>query len=399
MTEYDGAPQPQPSPRGFPLRSGELVGIFLFWLFLALLTAASRVLDPRGPELQPSWVAALVRLSFFEYGLWAVLSVPIIWLSSYLGIDDVHRVRRAALLAALGLVVAVVVDLSVAQLRFHLLPLPPFRGRGAFGRPPMFGILGRISRLEFLDDLMVYFAVLGAGVARGYFLRLQQHREQTAQLTARAAALQAQLAAAQLSVLRTQLDPHFLFNTLNAVSALVERDPRGVRRMIARLGELLRHSLEGMREQEVSVAQELDLLGRYVEIMQVRFQGQIAIDVSADHEVRGAMVPTLVLQPLVENAIEHGASKVVGAGRVSVRIARAGDDLVLRVWNNGPPVTEGSEGGGVGLANTRARLAALYGPRYGVDLHPADGGTVAEVVVPFHSVASPTAAGTRPALA
>jgi signal transduction histidine kinase len=366
------------------LRRGELVAIVLFWLFLALLTAASRVLDPRGPELQPSWVDALVRLSFIEYGIWAVLSIPIIWFSSSLGIDNVHRVRRGAMMVVLGLLVAVAVDLTLAQVRMHLLPVPPFRGRG-FGRPPMLGLLGRISRLEFLDDLMVYFAVLGAGVARGYFLRLQQHREETAQLAARAAALQAQLAAAQLSVLRTQLDPHFLFNTLNAVSALVERDPRGVRRMIARLGELLRHSLEGMREQEVTVAQELDLLGRYVEIMQVRFQGQIAIDVGADSDVRDALVPTLVLQPLVENAIEHGASKVVGAGRVSVRVVRDGERLVLRVWNNGPPVTPATADGGVGLANTRARVAALYGSRYGVSLRASDGGTLAEVVVPFHS--------------
>ncbi len=374
---------PLSQQRGFPLRRGELAGIVLFWLFLALLTAASRMLDPRGPELQPSWAAALVRLSFFEYGIWAVLSIPIIWLSSYLGIDDAHRVRRAVLLVLLGLIVAVAVDLSVAQLRFVLLPMPPFRGRG-FGRPPMFGLVGRISRLEFLDDLMVYFAVLGAGVARGYFLRLQQHREETTRLAARASALQAQLAAAQLSVLRTQLDPHFLFNTLHAVSALVERDPRGVRRMIARLSELLRNSLEGMREQEVTVAQELDLLGRYVEIMQVRFQGQITIDVSADAEVRNAMVPTLVLQPLVENAIEHGASKVAGSGRVRVWVVRDGDDVLLRVWNNGPPVTPTATAGGVGLANTRARVAALYGPRYGVSLRESDGGTLAEVAVPFH---------------
>lgn len=373
--------------RGFPLRRGELVGIVLFWLFLALLTAASRVLDPRGPELQPSWVAALVRLSFFEYGIWAILSIPIIWISSYLGIDDAHRVRRAVLLVLLGLVIAIVVDLGVAQLRFQLLPLPPFRGRG-FGRSPVFGLFGRISRLEFLDDLMVYFAVLGAGVARGYFLRLQYQREETAELAARASTLQAQLAAAQLSVLRTQLDPHFLFNTLHAVSALVERDPRGVRRMIARLSELLRHSLEGMRDQEVTVAQELDLLGRYVEIMQVRFQGQITIDLAVDADVREAMVPTLVLQPLVENAIEHGASKVARSGRVAVRIVRVGDDLVLRVWNNGPPPTVDVGADGVGLANTRARVAALYGARYGVSLREADGGTLAEVVVPFHTGAS-----------
>lgn len=372
-------------PRGFPLSGGELAAIVLFWVFLALLTAAGRMIDPRGPELEPIWVSALVTLSFFEYAIWAVLSVPIVWLASYLSVDDTRRLGRVALFIVAGIVIAILVDFAVAQARVHLLPMAPFRPRGFGRRPPMVGLLGRIARLEFVDDLMVYLAVLGAGVARGYFLRLQQHREESARLAAQASELQAQLAQAQLAVLRTQLDPHFLFNTLHAISALVERDPRGVRRMIARLSELLRHSLEGMREQEVSVSEELDLLTRYVEIMQVRFQGRIAIEVDADPSVDEALVPTFVLQPLVENAIEHGASKVATGGHVAVRVRRDADDVVLSVWNDGPPVSRAGASEGVGLANTRARVRALYGARYGVALREADGGTVAEVRVPFHT--------------
>jgi signal transduction histidine kinase len=384
LAARESAPTQPREGRGFPLSTGELAAIVLFWLFLALLTAASRTIDPRGPELQPSLVTGLVTLSFFEYALWATLSIPIIWLSSYLSVDDSRRTRRVLLLIALGVVVAIAVDVAVAVARTHILPLPPFRGGRGFGRRPMLGVLGRVAHLEFLDDLMVYFAVLGAGVARGYFLRLQQHREESARLAAQAAELQAQLAQAQLSVLRTQLDPHFLFNTLHAISALVERDPRGVRRMIARLSELLRRSLEGMREQEVPVAEELELLGRYIDIMQVRFQGRIVVDVGTEGDVEDALVPTFVLQPLVENAIEHGASKVSGGGRVTIRIRRSGENLVLTVWNDGPPIGDAEAAGGVGLANTRARVRALYGDRYGVSLREADGGTLAEVVVPFH---------------
>lgn len=372
-------------PRGFPLSGGELAAIVLFWVFLALLTAAGRLIDPRGPELEPTWVSALVTLSFFEYAIWAVLSVPIVWLASHLSVDDARRVGRVVLFVAAGVVIAILVDFAVAQARLHLLPMAPFRPRGFGRRPPMFGLLGRIVRLEFVDDLMVYLAVLGAGVARGYFLRLQQHREESARLAAQTSQLQAQLAQAQLSVLRTQLDPHFLFNTLHAISALVERDPRGVRRMIARLSELLRRSLEGMREQEVSVSEELDLLTRYVEIMQVRFQGRIAIDVDADPAADEALVPTFVLQPLVENAIEHGASKVANGGHVAIRVRRMGDDVILSVWNDGPPLSGAGACEGVGLANTRARVRALYGERYGVSLREAEGGTLAEVRVPFHT--------------
>ena len=120
---------------------------------------------------------------------------------------------------------------------------------------------------------MVYLAVFAAALARDYFLRYQARLEETTQLQAQAAKLEAQLADARLTALRSQLNPHFLFNTLNAISSLVERDPRGVRKMIARLGELLRHTLEETESQEIALERELELLRRYLEIMEVRFQG------------------------------------------------------------------------------------------------------------------------------
>src|SRR5687768_5314108 len=264
----------------------------------------------------------------------------------------------------------------------------PFRPRRG---PPITWRTGLV-RLWFLDDLTQYLAVLAAGIARDIFARYRARHDETVRLTAEAARLQAQLAEARLA----QLNPHFLFNTLHAVSSLVERDPRGVRRMIARLSELLRVTLEGTNEQEITLARELELLQLYLDIMQVRFQGRLAVDQHVDDDVMDALVPNFVLQPLVENAVMHGVSKVEGKGRIELRARRSGDDVVITVRDNGPGVdtaepvrTESTPGsGGVGLGNTRARLQQLYGADQRLSLYRApEGGTVAEIVLPYHTAA------------
>jgi LytS/YehU family sensor histidine kinase len=224
-------------------------------------------------------------------------------------------------------------------------------------------------------------------LARNYFLQYQARLDQTRQLQAEAVRLQGQLAEVQLAVLRAQLNPHFLFNTLHAVSSLVERDPRGVRRMIARLSELLRHTLDQSNEQEISLDRELELLRRYLEIMEVRFQGRLDVAIHVDDGLRDAMVPNLILQPLVENALKHGANAIDEAGKIDVDARRVGDRVVLSVRDNGPGPGDAVDLG-VGLRNTIDRLEQLYGSHgdaYGFSLHPADGGgTVAEVTLPFH---------------
>jgi LytS/YehU family sensor histidine kinase len=276
------------------------------------------------------------------------------------------------------------------------MPQRPRRG------PPITWRTG-LLRLWFLDDLIVYFAVLAVGIARDIFARYRSRHDETVRLTAQAAQLQAQLAEARLAVLSAQLNPHFLFNTLHAVSSLVERDPRGVRRMIARLSELLRVTLEGTSEQEIPLSRELELLQLYLDIMQVRFQGRLVVDIHVDDEVLDALVPNFVLQPLVENAVMHGVSKVEGAGRIELRARCVRDDVVITVRDNGPgldaPAAPGrltangngalpASGGGVGLTNTRARLEQLYGAEQHLSLRrAAEGGTVAEIVLPYHTAA------------
>jgi LytS/YehU family sensor histidine kinase len=187
-----------------------------------------------------------------------------------------------------------------------------------------------------------------------------------------------------LNALRTQLNPHFLFNTLNAISTLVEENPRGTRRMIARLSDLLRHTLEG-DEQEIPLARELEMLRRYLDIMEVRFQDKLEVSVETEPSLDDALVPNLVLQPLVENAFRHGLALMQTVGRVDVRVVRDDGDLVLTVRDNGRgPANPLHEG--VGLTNTRARLTQLYGERQRLALTAAEGGgALVEIRFPYHT--------------
>ncbi len=190
-------------------------------------------------------------------------------------------------------------------------------------------------------------------------------------------------------MLRAQLNPHFLFNTLNAVSALVAVDPRGVRSMIALLSELLRYTLKDSGEQGIPVHEEFRLLQLYLEILEIRYQGQLDTIVAVEPNAQDALVPKLILQPLVENAVKHGIDPAGGFGTIEVRAGRAGDDLVLSVRDTGAGrdrMAGGEHGNGVGLRLIRGRLAELYGGEQRLELEPApDGGTVARIVLPYHT--------------
>ena len=211
---------------------------------------------------------------------WALITPFVFWLVSRYGIERTNRVARITLFLGVGLVLAIVVDQIVGFFRFEVLFIPR--------RPPPIDVTPflRVRRLWFVNEYIVYCAVLAAAFARDYFLRYRARREEAARLQADTAHLQAQLADARLAALRAQVNPHFLFNTLHAISALVERDPKGVRRMIARLSELLRTTLEGADEAEVTLAQEVVFLRRYLEIMQIRFQGRLEVDIRIDRTVR-----------------------------------------------------------------------------------------------------------------
>jgi hypothetical protein len=367
------------------LSGRELVIIFVFWTSLATLSAVNRLLDPRAFGFRVMSPAGPILLTYIESWVWAAFTPLIFGLSSRFGLERSSRwFMRVLLLLAIGLVIGVTVyalieisqDLILAP---PAIPLPRRRGP-----PPLWVPFEGLGRFRFLNQFLVYLSILAVGFAREYFLRDQARSREAIALEARAATLQAQLADAQMTALRMQLNPHFLFNTLHAVSALVERDPGGVRRMIARLSELLRHTLETGRD-EIPLREELAFLERYIEIMEIRFQGRLRVERNIDEAALDGLVPNLVLQPLVENALEHGAARATGEGRIEIAALRDGDRLLLTVRDNGPgPST--TAGSGVGLANTRARLAQLYGDGAEVSLTAAaGGGGLAEIDLPFRT--------------
>jgi LytS/YehU family sensor histidine kinase len=204
----------------------------------------------------------------------------------------------------------------------------------------------------------------------------------------REAQLETRLAHARLEALKMQLHPHFLFNTLNAVSVLVRKgENRAAVRMIAGLSDLLRLALDRSGAQEVTLEEEMHFLDRYLTIEKIRFGDRLRVSVDVPRDALDARVPNLVLQPLVENAIRHGIAPVPGAGRLDIRADVHGKTLRLRVLDDGAGVDgapPASAGGGVGLRNTRERLRQLYGDRFRLELLPGRGrGTEAVLEIPL----------------
>jgi two-component system, LytTR family, sensor kinase len=199
----------------------------------------------------------------------------------------------------------------------------------------------------------------------------------------RASQLEAHLAQAQLQMLRMQLQPHFLFNTLHSISALMHKDVRRADSMVASLSDLLRMSLQNIGAQEVPLQSELDFLQRYMEIMSLRFGDRLRVSLDVDPETRDARVPNLFLQPLVENSFRHGFGDL-GKGVIAITVRRDGDMLRCDVIDDGRGLRSGHKEG-VGLASTRQRLAHLYGDRHAFTLRGAPGeGVHVTMAIPFH---------------
>jgi len=351
--------------------------IVAFWGTFALLSLGQGVFGDGDSSAQWGQIIG----EFVEYGGWALLTPLVFWFAKTLPVvESLPEERRTALRnigihAALALLLAISIDLSedVVTLAAGM----DMRGEWSLLRP--------IRGFWFMDELVIYLVVLMAGFARSYYFEKKARQKEAERLEERAQVLETQLTEARLEALRMQLNPHFLFNTLHAVSTLVDRDPVGVRRMITRLSELLRRVLDEEAPQEVPLSRELDFLNDYLEIQTIRFRGRLEVDIDVPASLQDAQVPNLILQPLAENAIKHGASQVRGEGRLLIRARRKEAMLIVEVWDNGPgPGDNPSDG--FGLRNVRARLEALYGENQTLTLTEADtGGTVARLKLPFHT--------------
>lgn len=257
---------------------------------------------------------------------------------------------------------------------------------------PKLGYLQRYQPMSFLEtyrimlvvnlhfSLAIYWAVVAIHQAILYYRKYRERELQTSQLEAR-------LAQSRLQVLKMQLHPHFLFNTLNAISELVHRDPDAADTMLTDLSDLLRMSFENLEVQEVPLKQELEFLRKYLEIEQMRFQERLRVEMDISPETLGASVPNMILQPLVENAIKHGISPRAEGGRIDITAIRNNGHLQIAVSDDGLGMSQHeteSPREGVGLSNTRKRLRHLYGDRQKFDLRSAgERGVIVSLEMPF----------------
>jgi two-component system LytT family sensor kinase len=239
----------------------------------------------------------------------------------------------------------------------------------------------------FHQNVLTYWTILGIQYAFRYYHAYRDRERQAMRLELNASVLQTQLARANLSALKMQLQPHFLFNTLNAVVVLIRQHrAREAEQMLARLSDLLRRVLDEVEEQEVPLSRELEYLRLYLSIEQVRFQDRLEIEIATDPDTLEALFPHMGLQPIVENAIHHGVGRRSAPGRIPIHASRVGAALKVIVEDNGPGLPAASDlvAPGIGLANTRARLNQLYGDagRLTVE-NGAQAGVVATMSLPF----------------
>jgi signal transduction histidine kinase len=345
-----------------------------FWTLIVL--AYSTRGEMRFGPLQ--WVA-ISRLDSFKAAVaqwytWGLMSVAIYWVNRRLPVARDALLQRMLIHVPLSLLFTTCYTyLSVGAANLLHAPSDP-SWVGAT-------VLETVSHAMYRVGGFVYWAVATICVALDYQSDLKDREIRTS-------SLERLLSEARLATLRSQLDPHFLFNTLNSISAYVESAPRQARLMLEQLGDLLRFSLEHADRQEISLESELAFIDRYVQLQLVRFSDRLDIHLKVDPEVMNAAVPTFLLQPIVENAIQHGTSKLSTLGSLELSAWRSGDCLHVRVRDNGPGLPVGwtaERHSGIGLRNTRARLDHLFGAGlYSFEVSRDDErGTSVDVTFPY----------------
>jgi two-component system, LytTR family, sensor kinase len=322
--------------------------------------------EPRMPHL--------LVLNMTYWYAWAVLVPPIIWLARRVRFER-HTWRRAAAVHTVGVVVFVFVhSVLTVSLRGPLAAALEMKMWGTW-----WSEFQRLFFFNFDYAMMTYWAVVGLSHALDYRREAQERAVAAAQLETR-------LAEAQLQALQRQLHPHFLFNTLHTISALMHRDIEAADAMLARLSDLLRLTLDRLGVQEIPLKEELEFLETYLEIEKTRFGDRLTIQMEIEPETLDVCVPNLILQPLVENAIRHGIAPRVGGGRLQIVAKRNGNRLWLMVRDNGPGLSKAKLDAfnqGVGVSNTRSRLQHLYPGTHRFEFHePSDGGLAVTIEMP-----------------
>jgi two-component system, LytTR family, sensor kinase len=358
------------------LRYPGWLALFIIWTVVGAFGYIRHRLDPGSP---PSGRSPLV-----EFAGWLTCFYPWILLGPLVFyVERRHPLNRAKWLTSSPVLALYGILLAFVAVKITLALNVPLDSRISLRT-----VLLSVPSYEFWLALFLYWNIAIAGAVIRTIMGLERQKRVAAELALENAKLETCLKNAELEALRLRLKPHFLFNTLENISALAEDNPRLARKMLSRLGELLRAAFRRDFQAEISLSSEIALMNAYIDVERVRFGEQLKVDVEIDPETEAALVPSLLLQPLVENAIVHGLRHVSDAGRIEVRSSKTSDALVLTVKDNGcgPNQTMEELSLGVGLGSTRERLSRMYPRNHQLSVKRSDdGGTLVHISLPFRT--------------
>lgn len=353
-------------------RLGLIWGI---WTFIGIVFTFQGYFTSYRSERPMLFTESLYIQMTWAY-LFALATPLVLWAAARLPIERSNWIRSALLHIPISIVLSVVLT-ALGRVLIWL----NFGYR--MGKPLTFESVTRFIVSNFSEGIGIYLLIALTSYAIGYYRRYREGQVRTLQL-------EAQLSQAQLQALKMQLHPHFLFNTLHSISALLNKDVASARKMITRLGDFLRLTLENSGSQEVTLQQEMEFLSCYLEIERIRFQNRLVTRMDLDEQTLDAKVPNLILQPIVENAIRHGIAARSTPGLIEIEAKQHNGTLRIQVRDNGPGLSEHRTTDnlfkkGLGLANTETRLERLYGADHLFDLsNNPDGGLIVTLEMPFH---------------
>ncbi len=333
---------------------------------------------------QPPTLEQMLIWELPYWFLWAALSPLVFWLTMRFPLER-GRLVRNSLVHVVACVSLSLIHRAVYLIVGWLLHVAVYRQLSSISE-----VFGFLLLFNLPTGFMSYGTILLVSYAVNYYRRYQDEELKISRLKTELAQAQLQTTQAQLQSLKMQLQPHFLFNTLNSISTLLDEDVEAADEMLARLGDFLRLTLDNTGTQEVTLQEELEFLRCYLEIEQVRFQDRLTVRMQIDPETLDALVPNLILQPIVENAIRHGVIACVGKGRIEIHSARSDGLLLLEVTDNGPGLRAEANSDrsamkrGLGFSLTKERLERLYGTKQQFSLQDAaEGGLQVMLEIPF----------------
>jgi sensor histidine kinase YesM len=345
------------------------------WTFIGIVFTLQGYFTSYRSERPMPFTESLYIQMTWAY-LFALATPLVLWAAARLPIERSNWIRSALLHIPISIVLSVVLT-ALGRVLIWL----NFGYR--MGKPLTFESITRFVIGNFSEAIGIYLLIALTSYAINYYRRYREGQLRTLQL-------EAQLSQSQLQALKMQLHPHFLFNTLHSISALLTRDIESARKMISRLGDFLRLTLENSGSQEVTLQQEMEFLSCYLEIERIRFQNRLVTRMDLGEQTLDAKVPNLILQPIVENAIRHGIAPRSTPGLIEIEAKQHNGMLRIQVRDNGPGLSEHRTSEylfkkGLGLANTETRLERLYGAAHLFNLrNNPDGGLIVTLEIPFH---------------